>query len=552
MKRLLVAAASVAALIVLVGAPAALAANVLYVDAATGADSPSCGAQATPCATIGQAVVNASAGDTIMVAAGTYAESVTVDKSLTLDGAQAGHPGSAARASAPAAESVVTGGNIDVEASDVTVDGFSFSHAGNQVCVACLAFESQSNVTVENNVFSGYEPDNFGPWQVTGPVGVNHTTNTVITRNYFSSSNADLGDFGGATVQWFDGGCSGAVVSDNTFVGANQSALSDIYFWCDSESGEATATVTVSGNHDSVTGNSDFALFTHIAGGAEVDVENNDVAMTSAGSSGIYFSTDAGLHRVDISGNTLTGSPFRAVKLNGNARISGPVTITGNDFSGNGVGVYVGAAALGAGGTVVLRANNLSREAGDSAGDSTNGVHNDPSSGGIVDAVDNWWGCNGGPGAAGCSTVSGPVTFDPWLVLGVSASPSSVTTGSSSTVTADVTHDSAGADTSALGTIPDGTVVGFSTDFGTLSASSAATTAGKASVTISSASAGTANVSATLDSQTVSTTATFTTPPVPTSTAQCKNGGWQSYGTFKNQGDCVSFVATRGKNQPGT
>jgi parallel beta-helix repeat protein len=32
---------------------------------------------------------------------------------------------------------------------------------------------------------------------------------------------------------------------------------------------------------------------------------------------------------------------------------------------------------------------------------------------------------------------------------------------------------------------------------------------------------------------------------------QCKNGGWQSFGVFKNQGDCVSFVATGGKNAAG-
>jgi hypothetical protein len=37
---------------------------------------------------------------------------------------------------------------------------------------------------------------------------------------------------------------------------------------------------------------------------------------------------------------------------------------------------------------------------------------------------------------------------------------------------------------------------------------------------------------------------------VPTSADQCKKGGWQTYGLFKNQGDCVSFVATKGKNQP--
>jgi hypothetical protein len=39
-------------------------------------------------------------------------------------------------------------------------------------------------------------------------------------------------------------------------------------------------------------------------------------------------------------------------------------------------------------------------------------------------------------------------------------------------------------------------------------------------------------------------------PPVPTSKDQCKNGGWRAFGAFKNQGDCVSFVATGGKNPP--
>jgi hypothetical protein len=39
-------------------------------------------------------------------------------------------------------------------------------------------------------------------------------------------------------------------------------------------------------------------------------------------------------------------------------------------------------------------------------------------------------------------------------------------------------------------------------------------------------------------------------PPLPTTLAQCMNGGWQSYAVFKNQGDCVSFVATSGKNVP--
>ena len=39
-------------------------------------------------------------------------------------------------------------------------------------------------------------------------------------------------------------------------------------------------------------------------------------------------------------------------------------------------------------------------------------------------------------------------------------------------------------------------------------------------------------------------------PLLPTSAEQCKKDGWRAYGVFKNQGDCVSFVATRGKNPP--
>ena len=41
------------------------------------------------------------------------------------------------------------------------------------------------------------------------------------------------------------------------------------------------------------------------------------------------------------------------------------------------------------------------------------------------------------------------------------------------------------------------------------------------------------------------------TRPLPTSKDQCKNGGWKTFGVFKNQGDCVSFVATGGKNPRG-
>src|SRR5579872_1779428 len=126
-------AAAAVGVIFLLAAPATYAAASLYVNAATGTDSGTCGASTSPCRTIQEAVNNASAGDTIEVAAGTYDDltvrectapvdgsrwpcsaSVIISKSLTLRGAQAGTPGSAARAAgSPATESVVTAGPFE-------------------------------------------------------------------------------------------------------------------------------------------------------------------------------------------------------------------------------------------------------------------------------------------------------------------------------------------------------------------------------------------------------------------------------------------------------
>jgi len=73
--------------------------------------------------TIGAAVAAASPGDTIMVAAGIYNESVAVDKTLTLKGAQAGVD--ARGRSGP--ESVINNscGPVQIMADNVVIDGFT-------------------------------------------------------------------------------------------------------------------------------------------------------------------------------------------------------------------------------------------------------------------------------------------------------------------------------------------------------------------------------------------------------------------------------------------
>ena len=84
---ILAVAATIAAFISL-GGGRAWAAD-LFVDPA-GNDANDCLSAATPCLTITAAIGKAAGGDTINVAAGTYAERLTINKSLDLSGAQFG------------------------------------------------------------------------------------------------------------------------------------------------------------------------------------------------------------------------------------------------------------------------------------------------------------------------------------------------------------------------------------------------------------------------------------------------------------------------------
>ena len=43
---------------------------------------------------------------------------------------------------------------------------------------------------------------------------------------------------------------------------------------------------------------------------------------------------------------------------------------------------------------------------------------------------------------------------------------------------------------------------------------------------------------------------TLVTAAMPTTKDECKKDGWKTWPVFKNQGDCVSFVASGGTNPP--
>ena len=196
-----------------------------------------------------------------------------------------------------------------------------------------------------------------------------------------------------------------------------------------------------------------------------VDSDNNQIYQNTVTNNryGIRLvsgSTDNQIYENTVMDNTLYGISFTSTSLSGN-------TVSFNRIVGN-----VG-----------------------------NGVDSDGSSS-TINAENNWWGSNTGPGGIGSDTISSYVDANPWLVLKIDANPTNIGEGETSTITADLTHNSDDVDTSASGNLMDGTPVLFTTDLGNVGSNSITkyTENGKATATLTAdEGTGTAHVSAQVD-----------------------------------------------------
>ncbi|MDD1682411.1 MAG: PGF-pre-PGF domain-containing protein [Methanoregula sp.] len=131
------------------------------------------------------------------------------------------------------------------------------------------------------------------------------------------------------------------------------------------------------------------------------------------------------------------------------------------------------------------------------------------------DAANNWWGSNAEP----AGSVNAAVNYTPWLVLGITAAPSSITTAQTSTIRTNLTFTSSGYNTSGGGVyVPANITNTFAVMAGSGSVSplTSGTVNGVAGTTFMPTGTGTGNISATVDDQTVYITLSVTQAPVTT------------------------------------
>ncbi|MFI6078095.1 nitrous oxide reductase family maturation protein NosD [Actinoplanes sp. NPDC051343] len=310
---------------------------------------------------------------TVQVAPGAYTESVTVSRSLTLQGAQAGQDARSRRAGR---ESVVNG--FTVKADNVTVDGFTVNGPADQGSAGLVMQGANSGETIQNNIFNN-----------PGRAASFTTSRTVFRRNAVKNT-ATAGDgFQGNSTAVHD-----VTIADNNFSGADPSKYNaDVTFI------EGDKNLTVSGNRSTGDGTL-VALFKTT--GAKI---TGNTVTGSKSSSAIYIGgTD---HAVTVSDNTISdaGTAVKVANDFGGTPNSA-VTITRNTLRRNQYGVNV--AKGGTSDPVRANRNTIT-------GNALYGVFNDPAAGADTDATCNWWGDVRGPGHG--DKVSANVTYKPWLKL---------------------------------------------------------------------------------------------------------------------------------------
>lgn len=404
LRPIVALAAIVAVPAVSLAGPAATSANAgAFVSATNGSDAGNdCTDQYAPCATIQHAidetVVNPFVSfPLITVAPGIYTEQLTVDKSLSLHG-----PNSRLDDRGP--EAVIDGGGgtaITPEASNITISGFTISTDSAGTPIRTVGADV-NRLTISDNLIEG------GASGVSLGAGGNETK---VLLNRIKSD--EYGIYIGAASYneltiWYNR-LTGPVDSNGVFAGPDTS-IDDFRL----EGNEfATSSLAAAITNGWILANK---IAPHAGGvGLRANLTESHVRENSfrgKGAAGclqlLGGQGDLGpSSKILVSRNDFAGCKPYALQLGPDVKA---ITITANTFPNSYDGIVTDDSS-----PWDVTGSDIRVFGNPFVGLKRMGVYN--AVGGELDARDNWWGCNGGPGFIGCDKVSSGVDASPNVVL---------------------------------------------------------------------------------------------------------------------------------------
>lgn len=460
--------------------------------ATTGSDSANdCSNSAAPCLTIAHAIVVADPYDNVHIAAGSYAENLVVNKPLRFIGAGQGatilvptlyNPDcSAGGGSGPMCDGGLIVASVvmlvqanDVEVSNLTVDGI------NPLISANIA--ARNGIMTDYRTGVGY----------TGFHVHDTTVQNIYLRALYAPTSGGVSEFRNNTVSNVDSDpasigifirTGGGVIDGNTVSGASDAIAANY----SSGTSFTNNTVTDSGSGIHSDNNNEVGSGSDLIAGNTVDcgridsygiwtfvpfqditLRDNTVSHCAVGLGAFGGRTDGGAVRssiflrndVDGAGATVSAGNSSGAWFSTTTFYYGEydnaVVMTANTIRNFDHGIDTERT----GGKNLTTTASFNRIVGNDSG------LVDGAGGGTSAFANNWWGCNGGPGTAGCDSVTGAAGFTPWLVLKASATPSTINPGDPSLIGVDLRYNSANA---LVGTaFPDFTAVALSATRGSL------------------------------------------------------------------------------------
>ncbi len=377
--------------------------------------------------TIGAAVAAAAPNDVIRVAKGTYHEDVVIGKSLSLLGEKPQN-------TIIDATGLLNGVNVDGYnnhgLAHVIVSGFTVQNANAQGIVVTDA----SDVIVSNNHLIGNDrsldtaalkcpplPDyfkageDFDCGEAIHLSGVHHS---IVSDN------------------WVHHNAGGILISDDTGPNHDNLISGNVV-----EDNPYDCGITIASHHfQSAPTDPSHGIY-HITVVGNTSRRNGLVSGEGAGV-GLFAGAPGGQNNANVvANNVLTDNALPGVAMHTHApdQSLNDHLIVGNLISGNGpdgdpgttvpTGISIFSPLVPLTGIQIVQ-NVFKREGIDIAMNTANGssaieahfnaftghVGIDNIEAGSISATANWWNCSGGPGAHGCSTVSGGgITTNPWL-----------------------------------------------------------------------------------------------------------------------------------------